>query len=355
LTAPVAIAAYTLSDEALSDRRIPITDHQLLLSGANDKAPDIHRDILAAARRAIPGSVVAPIRTAVSSSTRPGAEADEVMPWYVQGPGGALNYEGTGSLAIGDAAMLRAVDAATGIAALQEGKIVAVRAAVEGDSVTILSADDEARARGGIEVPAVAVGRPKQTDEGEVPHYFVSEHAAARYGLRPDLASHGLLRAPHALSDEEIGHVQRAISSFEGAYATSRENFMFRATSVRLWITAAATLVALIIIGVAVALVATESRREDALVVAVGAGPGMRRRTVAANAFFVTALAGILAVPAGLMPVAIVELARTPNQPIVVPWDVIGIVMVGAPLVGGLIAAAFSRQPPSRALLQPAW
>ncbi|MEX2558024.1 MAG: FtsX-like permease family protein [Actinomycetota bacterium] len=359
LTAPVAIAAYTRSDEAFNDRRIPIGDHQLLLSGANDKAPDEHREILSTAREAIPGSVVAAIRNAVSPSTRPGAAADEVVPWYVQGPEievetGVFESE-SGSLAIGDAAVLRAIDAVAGIAPLQEGKIVAVRAAVEGDSLTILSADDEAGSSGGIDVPAVAVGRPKQTNEGEVPRYFISEQAASRYGLRPGLASAGLLRAPHALSDEEIGRVQRAISRCEGTYATSRENFMFHATPVRLLITAAATFVALIIIGVAVALVAAESRREYALVVALGAGLGMRRRTVAANAFFVTALAGILAVPAGLLPVAIVEVARTQNQPIVVPWDVIGIVMVGAPLVAGLIAAAFSRQPPSRALLQPAW
>ena len=231
---------------------------------------------------------------------------------------------------------------------------MAVRAPVEGESLTIISAED-GRVGGGINVPAVAIGRPKQTNEGEVPRYFISEQAAARYGLHPGLASAGLLRAPHALSDEEVGRVQRAISKFEGAYATSRQQLMFHATPARLLITAAATLVALIIIGVAVALVAAESRREDALVVAVGAGPGMRRRTVAANAFFVTAMAGIIAAPAGLLPVAIVEMARTPNQPIVVPWDVVGIVMVCAPLVAGLIAAGFSRQPPSRDLLQPAW
>lgn len=284
---------------------------------------------------------------------------EEVVPWFVQGP--ELEVETgvfehiSGALGIGDATMLRAVDAAEGIAALEEGKIVAVRAPVEGDSLTILSADDEARAGEGVDVPAVAIGRSRQTNEGEVPRYFVSEEAAARYGLRPGLATAGLLRAPHALSDEEISRVQRAISRFEGAYATGREHLMFHATPVRLLITAAATFVALIIIGVAVALVAAESRREDALVAAVGAGPGMRRRTVAATAFFVTALAGMIAVPAGLVPVAIVEIARTPNQPFVVPWDVVGIVMVGAPLVAGLIAAASSRQPPSRDLLQPVW
>jgi putative ABC transport system permease protein len=173
--------------------------------------------------------------------------------------------------------------------------------------------------------------------------------------LRPGLATAGLLRAPHALSDREVRRVQHAISNVEGAHALSREHFGFHATPVRLLITGAATVVALIIVAVAVSLVAAESRREHAMVVAVGADPRIRRRIIAANAFFVTALAGVLAAPAGFLPVAILEVARTQNQPIVVPWSVIAIVTLGAPLVAGLIAGAFSREPTPHAMLQPVW
>lgn len=359
LTAPVAIAAYTMSDEALSDSRIPIDDHQLLLHGNDEKAPDAYRAMLDAAAGAIPGSVVAPIRSAVSPSKRPGAPADEVMPWYVRGPeseveSGVFQSE-TASLAIGDATTLRALDAAEGGAALEAGKLVAVRTPVYGDSLTILSADDEVRAGAGITVPVVHVGRAKVTVEGEIPRYLISQRAAARYGLRPGAASSALFRAPHSLSDEEIRRVRHAIAPFQSSYALSRQNFMFHATPARLLITAAATFVALIIIAVAVALVAAESRRESAMVVALGAGPAIRRRTVAAQSFFITALAGILAVPAGFAPVAIIQVARTQNQPIVVPWDVIGIVALGAPLVAAAVAAISSREPPAQSLLQPAW
>ena len=103
------------------------------------------------------------------------------------------------------------------------------------------------------------------------------------------------------------------------------------------------------------ALVGAESRREHAVLVAVGAGPGRRRRTVAANAFFVSALAGVLAVPAGFLPVVILELARRAHRPIVAPWSVIGIVALGAPLIAAAFAGLASREPSSRSLMQPAW
>lgn len=358
LTAPVAIAAYTMSVEAGSDQQISLRNDQLLLSGANDKAPEMHAEVMAAARDAIPGSVVAPIRHAVASSKRPDAATDEVVPWTAYGgevevSPGQVEPE-YGILTIGDASMLRALDATDGIAALEAGKVVAVRARIERDSVRILSSEAPTT-NGGISVPAVAVGRPTQTYESEIPRYYISARAAARYGLRARLAEHALLRAPHALSREEIERVRRAISGYEGAYALSKQNYMFHATPARLLVTGAATILALIIVAVTVSLVAAESRREHAVVVAIGAGPGMRRRTVAASALFVTALAGVLAVPAGFLPVAITAVARKQNLPIVVPWTVIGIVAVAAPLVAGAIAGAVSRQPTSRALLQPIW
>jgi putative ABC transport system permease protein len=358
LTAPVAVASYTMSIEAESDRRIPLRADQLLLSGANDKAPDAHAEVMAAAQDAIPGSVVAPIRHAVQPAARAGTQKGDFIAWYAYGPEQEVATDVfepvQGSLAIGDATVLRALDAEEGIPALDAGKIVAVRAKIDQGSVRIASAE-EPDTRNGIRVPAVAVGAPTQTYEDEIPWYYISARAAARFGLGPAVTDHALLRAPHTFSREEIARVRRAISGFEGAFAISRENLMFHATPARLLVTGGATILALIIVAVAVSLVAAESRREYAVVVAVGAGPGIRRRTVAANAFFVTALAGVVAVVAGFVPVAIISVARTANQPIVVPWAVIGIVAVGAPLIAGAIAGAVSRQPTSRALLQPVW
>jgi len=119
--------------------------------------------------------------------------------------------------------------------------------------------------------------------------------------------------------------------------------------------TGIAIALALIIVGVAVGLVGAESRREQAILSAVGASPRVRRRLVGANALLMTALAAVLAVPAAMIPMALILISERPRQPVPTPWSVIGIVAIGAPLIAGVLAALASRAPKARAMLQPNW
>jgi putative ABC transport system permease protein len=65
----------------------------------------------------------------------------------------------------------------------------------------------------------------------------------------------------------------------------------------------ASLLFALTVTGIAVALGEAESRPEQRTLLAVGADPRVRRRITAARAGTIALLGGLLAVPAGLLPV----------------------------------------------------
>jgi putative ABC transport system permease protein len=369
LTFPVAVATFSRSDEALANRRAPLAKDQMVLGVEPtgpiiDELPPLPDEVVAAARAAVPGSIVARYRDAVvpidpGTIKRPLGKPFIQAAVYVEVPPtetdeGLVSYGG--ALAIGDASLLRAMHAQAGIPVLESGKIVAVGSPVQNAVVQIhFPALDERGEERVVEVPAAEVAGHARRSESIVPQYVISEATAARYGMLPGVPSNAVLVAPHELTDEEIAAVRRAISPFSGAYARSLDDYLYNATAERLVVTAAAAVIALIIVAVAVALVGAESRREHAILVAVGAEPGTRRKMVAANAFLVAALAGVLGAQAGFLPMAVIQFARRGGYPIVVPWFEIGIVALGAPLIAGIVAGVFSREPSNRALLRPVW
>jgi hypothetical protein len=79
----------------------------------------------------------------------------------------------------------------------------------------------------------------------------------------------------------------------------------------------------------------------------------MRRRVSGTRAWLIATLGGLLAVPAGFVPVIVIEVARSAARTIVVPWTAIAMALLGVPLVAGLAAAALSRQPRAAQLLRP--
>jgi putative ABC transport system permease protein len=213
-----------------------------------------------------------------------------------------------------------------------------------------------------FDVPAVSVPLsrgavdPRVEGGGVVPHYLIPVGLAARYGMQAaPTASQALFRAPHSLTDRDIDRVRRAIGTIPGAYAQSANDLREDHTSLRLLITGAAIVLALVIVAIAVALVASESRRERAILSAVGAAPSFRRRLAAGNAFLLTGIAAWLAVPAGFVPAALIEISKRAGYPIIIPWQVIGLVAIVTPAVASLFAALASREPKSNMLLQPVW
>jgi len=111
--------------------------------------------------------------------------------------------------------------------------------------------------------------------------------------------------------------------------------------------------VALLIVGVIVALLSAESRRDGAILVAVGAGPRARRSVAGASAALVAAQSAIFAVVVGLVPTTLLLHVENKNYPFVVPWAVIAAVAFAVPAIAGLSAALVSREPKAAQLLRP--
>ncbi|NOY55898.1 MAG: ABC transporter permease [Actinobacteria bacterium] len=150
----------------------------------------------------------------------------------------------------------------------------------------------------------------------------------------------------------------------ESAYAIWNLDFTVDISPIRpfslqqsLWLGLGATfLVVLGIIGLITALSATESDRDLAMMVAVGAPPTMRRRFLGLQTAFFAFFAGLLAAPLGwlLMKVSadnsdwviIGPFGTVPSGIATVPWGVIAVVVLVIPAaVGGVTALVVKSSP----------
>jgi putative ABC transport system permease protein len=350
LAVPIGVAGLTLSQDALERRTPYLADDQVLLQWLDRPGP-WDPELLAAVRDAAPGSVLAPVVTAGVPHGREGRE--RLREVYVRGP---VHHDEQGTwwasapLAIGGPELLCALDAADGIPALLAGRVVGIGPDADGGEIApILLPSD----RVVMELPAAEAGT---TGIGAVAaDYVISPQRAAEVGLVPRWPhpEQYLLRAPHPLTEEELARIKRLVSGHQGLVATGAPDYHRGEGALRAAVAGIATLLALAIVGVVVALIGTEARRERAILVAVGAGPRTRRLVAGAVAFLLTLLAGALAVPAGFAPVVVFRVAQARGHPIVVPWTTIAFVLLGAPLLAGAAAALVSRQPRAAQLLRP--
>jgi hypothetical protein len=115
---------------------------------------------------------------------------------------------------------------------------------------------------------------------------------------------------------------------------------------VELLAVAATALIVLIIGGCLVSIAATESDRDIATMIRVGAAPSLRRRVLAAQSWYHAALSALLAVPVGLLLFAALRLALYDPPPMVFPWRSITAVIVLVPLLlAGVVYAAVRTRP----------
>lgn len=116
-------------------------------------------------------------------------------------------------------------------------------------------------------------------------------------------------------------------------------------TLVRFGLLAAAVVVAVTVVAVVLALAGVEGRRDRDTLAAIGASRAMRRRFRAGQALALTFVAGVLAVPAGLLPVAAALMTRGAGYPLVVAWEGAAVAVVGLPLVAWLVMRVLAREP----------
>jgi hypothetical protein len=348
-------------------------DHLVLTLSPVTPTPGVERrEFLADVRAAVPGAQVVEMRQAgvpVPANEAAGIPENYFATVYVIGPTRQDSQGVTeilsGPLIIGGPDLLEALHAGDGIDALKAGKIVGIGPGTVGPEGTVGVPDplDEnfnlAAGDSGPTHPAVEAGESRyaQLGLGGSENYVVSPKEARRMGLHaqsdPAMGYWWILRAPRAIDAGTLSAAQSAAAKHQGAFISDGRYQGRSDAFIRMVLTAVAAAVALIIVGVVVALVTSESRRDHAILVAVGAGPGMRRKVVGANAWLLGTLGGLLAVPAGFLPVIVIQLARQAGRTVVVPWTAIGVAVVAVPAVAGLIAAATSRQPKAVQLLRP--
>jgi putative ABC transport system permease protein len=353
LALPVGVGALTLSQDAY-ERDIPFMAKDQLSIGFFDgtsqpTSADRHA-ILADLRGAFPGAVVVPIRVA----TEPNGHRP-----YTAGPIVRLQHQTVrmnGTLIVGDADVLRALHAESGIAALHAGTVVAIGPDATDHGtvhVTTIGPPQVSLSPDALTLKAVDAGPSRWASLVDQYTYVISPQAAAKAGLSSEPNETFVLRASSDLTDADLEKAGAIVGRYSGASMYDVSSLGSQNGPGRWYFGIAGTLLALVIVGVIVALMGEESRRDRAIVSAVGAAPHTRRALAGASAWVVAAVAGALAIPAGFVPVTVLRIAQARGYPIVVPWVAMAVAVVGVPVVAAMVGAIMARQPKPMRLLSP--
>ncbi|HEV8564765.1 MAG TPA: FtsX-like permease family protein [Actinomycetota bacterium] len=360
LAAPVAIATITLSDEAQSQPIPLMADDQLRIDGygSGRSGVDAVQRAAESLRDAFPNAAISPLVPAVTLEDRHGQERERLI--VVEGPmqttSDGVRYRPNGYLLVGGAELLRAFHAEDGVDALERGEVVGIGPeTVEGGTLDLFNEGLSPYRR---DVSATAAGETAFSSVGQTElNFVVTPERATELGLRPS-ANPGygtsvLFRAPRSLSDGDIQHVRDVLVDDRLIGVTSLDDMTDDAGLVRTVATLGGMGLALAIVAVVVALLAAESRRDRAILVAIGAGPMTRRTVAGLYAAVVGGLAGVLALFSGFVPVTVLLFGQKDDYPIVIPWIVMGGVLLGVPAIAGVIGGLVSRRPEAAQLLRP--
>lgn len=302
--ATIALAAYQASVEAsnLAHFRPPFLPDQVYIQGPGvaQAGPEAARALGATAGAIIPGAG-SDIRSIWVSASSP----NDASPLVAQ------------NVTVGDAELLRALGAGAAVADLEAGKAVTLtQRPASLTSVTLhieSTTDGSTIANQDVSASVVVLG---VTGE-DLPGAVISPETASRFGIPVGHSERYILRLGNAVSDGDIATVAGIVGKYPDTYAFTARPPDVAGGGFRFVIISGSLLFALTVTGIAVALGEAESRPEQQTLLAVGADPGLRRRITAARAGIIALLGGLLAVPAGLLPVW--GLLITRHSPLVVP------------------------------------
>jgi putative ABC transport system permease protein len=357
LALPIALSTQWLSDEATQAQTPYMASDQLSVSvapaGPGSLVEEHRAQVLGAQlHAAFPRDLIVVLKPA----TPVGHPGSLIYASGAQTILHGVSFTPGGLLWIGGPDLLRAFHAEDGIAGLEAGKVVAIGpGGIDHGQVHL----EHNEGLPSLDLPAVEAGATRYgslTNSGEY-NYVISPAAAALVGLVPnqpsDQSVQFVLRSPSSLSKADIDRAKAIAAEQPGASALSLGDLASDTTFARTALTLGGAAVALAILAVVLALLGAESRRDRAILVAVGAEPRTRRRLAGVNAILVAGLAGILAVPTGFAPMAVQEISRRVGEVVVVPWATIAFVLLGVPVIAGALAALGSRQPQAARLLRP--
>jgi putative ABC transport system permease protein len=364
LMVPVAVVTLSLSAEAKENADPALAADQLIVEVGGEDAGTSQTRTQALLehleRRVFPGAIPAPmsiLRYSEAEYPLPPQLADrrDELPVFGEGVPQAVEEGLAGKIHVGDADLLKALHAETYVPQLEAGSAIVFAAEFIDDGVVHMHvpSPDQTLEWSYRDLPAVNATSGLFTAD-HLPGIVVSSQMAGELGLEPDPPVRFVVRAADEIDDQQLEDAKQLASAYPGAYIMGLEDTR-SATGrpLRLAVLASSGLIALGIVAVAVALVAAETRRDRAILVAVGAAPGTRRRIAGSSALVLTGLAGLLAVPGGFLPAAVFRTASAAGDPLIVPWAVFAVVVLAVPLIAGGISAVASRPPPAARLLRP--
>ena len=353
LAVPVAVSTYSLSEETYERRSPRLGDDQLLIGQLADVASaGLTDDIASDVRRAFPKALTVPLRQAVTPR-KDGGRGYDVFAFGAReelSPGVATVT--SWPLFVADGDLLRAVHGEDGVEPLSEGKAVVLGGFDTNKGFVRVRVPAEGGGERSVKLPAVAVESPAYFNES-IPRIVISQDTADELGLS-EYVSLYLLTSPGPLSSDDIDRARQIAADHPGFFVHSNEDYLPKYALARSAATAASVPLALAVLAVAVALVASESRRSHQILVAIGAGPLAHRKVVAATSALLALIAAVLAVPAGFLPTVVVQAASQAGRPLVVPWPTIAIMVLVTPVLSAAVAGVVARTPKLDTLLTPA-
>jgi putative ABC transport system permease protein len=302
----------------------------------------------------LPGAHQAPFTTAREAG---GREATVHGPVIDHEYSSAVNR----GLAMGDQELLVAMGGEQAAAAFADGAVVAFGTNLVPDGQVTLVITDIPRPARRITVPAVEVTTGSYIGQ-MLPSFVISRQAAQRLGLPGLTEPPGyLIRAPRPLSDaqhDQLDALQTRSPAISITWAepdSDLQSFEQGFRSIVLVLLAVAGMIALGSVAAACALALSEAGQDLTTLGQLGATPAMTRRLMAAQAWLLATLGGLLAAAIGLGPTVIQTLASwqvrprlaipVPPSAWAVPWTVLAVVAVGIPALAAAAASLLGRSP----------
>jgi putative ABC transport system permease protein len=312
--ATVALSAYQASVEASNLARFqpPVQPEQIQVEGPGSSAAG------AAIARELGAVAAGPILGAGS-----GEQPVWISPTNSNDPNAPLS---TQYVTVGDAELVRALGGASAVASFERGSVVLFsnQPSALSEATIHFGTPDGATSRT-ANVPAVVVQR---VTTGNLPGAVLPASVAEGLGIPAGTNDQNyIIRLAHPATDAEVATAARIAATYADSFITTAHPPDVAGGDLRWILIGLSLLFALTVTGIAVALGEAESRSDQRTLLAVGADPRVRRRITAARAGVIALLGGMLAVPAGLLPVW--GLLASRGAPLVVPVpEVIGAVAV---------------------------
>jgi putative ABC transport system permease protein len=329
--ATVALAAYQASLEAsyAASWKPAVLPDQLLFQGPGAREG---------------GAAAAQELKAVAEAPIPGAGSDAGYVWLSPAdsddPNAPLSVQ---NVTTGDANLLRALGADAAIPAFEAGTVVLLSDRPSDiDSATLHVVGPDGTELERSVVPArvvVTVGA------GDLPGAVLPAQVVTRFGIQPGQSAYRyVIRLGHPVTDAEMARAGVIAAGYPDTFVDWSRPPEVSGAAFRIVLIVASLLFALTVTAVAVALGEAESRPEQRTLLAIGADPALRRRITAARAGVIALVGGLLAVPAGLLPVW--GLLASRGSPLIVPAPEVAGAVVLLPVLAILGAWLLSRPIP---------